>query len=111
MKDAIAFYTGTLDFEMKYNDASAGDWVVDLINDGIEIQLTIVESDHLFGSVVNVWVDDVDALFKRYLNRGLDVSQQKESPVHQGPLDQTWGTREFYVTDNDGNTLRFCKPL
>jgi len=50
IKIAIAFYTGVLDFELKYPD--------DL-----------------------------------------------------GPTDQTWGTREFYVTDADGNTLRFCQPI
>ena len=29
--------------------------------------------------------------------------------VHEGPIDQTWGTREFYVDDPDGNTLRFTQ--
>lgn len=29
--------------------------------------------------------------------------------VHEGPLNQTWGTREFYVDDPDGNTLRFMQ--
>jgi len=24
-----------------------------------------------------------------------------------GPVDQTWGTREMYVRDADGNCLRF----
>jgi hypothetical protein len=28
-------------------------------------------------------------------------------PVHLAPLDQTWGTREVYVDDPDGNTLCF----
>ena len=41
--------------------------------------------------------------------RGLDPSGKPDSPVHQGPLDQTWGTREFYVDDPDGNTLRFTQ--
>jgi catechol 2,3-dioxygenase-like lactoylglutathione lyase family enzyme len=109
MKDAIAFYTGILDFKLKYKEASADDWVVDLVNENIELQLTVLESDNLLGSVVNVWVEDVDSLFKKYLDRGLDVSNKEGSPVHQGPIDQTWGTREFYVTDRDGNTLRFCK--
>jgi hypothetical protein len=31
--------------------------------------------------------------------------------VHEGPIDQSWGMREFYVTDEDGNTLRFGRPL
>jgi hypothetical protein len=29
--------------------------------------------------------------------------------VHEGPLDQSWGTREFYVDDPDGNTIRFTQ--
>lgn len=111
MKNALGFYTGILDFRLKYAEASVNDWVIDLINEGAELQLTVLESDNLFGSVINVWVDDVDGLFKKYLERGLDTSNKKNSPVHQGPLDQTWGTREFYVTDDDGNTLRFCKAL
>lgn len=110
MKDAIAFYTGILDFELKYPDASE-DGVIDLVKENIELQLTIYEGEYLFGSVVNVRVDEVDGLFNRYLERGLDVSNKKESPVPQGPTDQTWGMREFYITDKDGNTLRFCKPI
>src|SRR5947209_20395811 len=90
MKDAIAFYTRLLDFELKYTEASADDPVVDLINQGIELQLTVLENSRLFGSVVNIWVDDVDGLFKKYVDRGLDVSHKKDSPVHQGPLNQTW---------------------
>ena len=51
--------------------------------------------------------EDIDGLFKRYLARGLKPA--KQSPVHQGPTDQTWGTREFYVDDPDGNTLVFTE--
>jgi hypothetical protein len=54
-------------------------------------------------------VNDVDALFQKYLSRGLDRSTKTDSPVHQSPVDQTWGSREFYVTDPDGNTLRFVQ--
>jgi len=112
LKDAVDFYTRILDFELKYADPSANDWGgADLINNDVELQLTTYESDTLYGSVVNIWVDDVDSLFSKYVERGLDTSHKKNSPVHQGPLDQTWGTREFYVTDSDGNTLRFCRSL
>ena len=110
MKDALAFYTGVLDFEVMYPE-EAENGVADLIKDGAELQLTIYESDKLFGAVANVMVDDVDGLFEKYLARGLDTSHKKESPVHQGPLDQSWGRREFYITDSDGNTLRFCKRI
>jgi catechol 2,3-dioxygenase-like lactoylglutathione lyase family enzyme len=108
MKEAIAFYTGILDFELKYPGASSDDWVLDLVNGDAELQLTILEGDYLFGSVANIWVSNIDTLFSKYLERGLDTSNKKESPVHQGPTNQSWGTREFYVTDKDGNTLRFC---
>ena len=27
--------------------------------------------------------------------------------IDSGPVDQTWGTREMYVKDADGNSLRF----
>lgn len=49
-------------------------------------------------------------LYKKYTIRGLDQSHRKESPVHLGPYDQSWGNRELYVTDTDGNTLRFVQP-
>jgi len=109
LHQAVGFYTNVLDFRLKYPEATADDGVIDLISEFGELQLTVYESDHLFGSVVNVWVNDMDSRFTYYLSRGLDTSVKKESPVHQGPTDQTWGTREFYVTDTDGNTLRFCQ--
>ena len=111
MKAAIAFYTVVLDFELKYEGESAEDWVVDLVNGEAELQLTRLEGDQRPGIAVNVRVDDVDGLWAKYRERGLDVSGREGSPVHQGPLDQTWGMREFYVTDADGNTLRFGRPL
>lgn len=108
MGDALDFYTGVLDFQLKFSGSSASDPVVDLVNGEAELQLTVLEGDYLLGSVANVWVDNTDELFARYKKRGLDTSQRPGSPLHQGPLDQTWGTREFYVTDRDNNTLRFC---
>src|SRR5258706_4251028 len=111
MKEALSFYTGILDFELKYPDASPDDWVIDLINGDAELQLTSLEGNHRPGFSINVRVDDVDGLFKEYKKRGLDTSNKEGSPVHQGPLDQSWGMREFYVTDPTGNTLRFGKPI
>jgi hypothetical protein len=110
MMDALAFYTGVLDFELIYPEDAEGD-VADLGRDGAELQLTIYESDKLFGSVANIWVNEVDSLFEKYQARGLDTSNKEGSPVHQGPIDQNWGRREFYVTDSDNNTLRFCKRI
>jgi catechol 2,3-dioxygenase-like lactoylglutathione lyase family enzyme len=111
MKTALDFYTGVLDFKMKEPDASAEDWVVALINGEAELILTSLEGDQKIGIATNVLVSDIDRLFEKYLKRGLDTSNRENSPVHQGPFDQSWGNREFYVTDADGNTLRFLQPL
>jgi catechol 2,3-dioxygenase-like lactoylglutathione lyase family enzyme len=112
MDQAIRFYTTILDFRLKYPEASSDDWVIDLIHtdSDAELMLTSLEGDQKIGIAVNVRVDDVDSLFYKFVQRGLDVSKKKESPVHQGPIDQTWGMREFYVTDSDGNTLRYGTP-
>ena len=107
MKTALFFYTKILDFKIKYKDASENDPVVFLKNGGAEIMLSTMVGEKPFRSAANVYVRDVDALFKKYLDRGLDISGKEDSPVHQGPLNQTWGTREFYVSDPDDNTLCF----
>jgi catechol 2,3-dioxygenase-like lactoylglutathione lyase family enzyme len=110
MKRSIAFYTGILDFELFPAD-SPEDVVVILTNEDVALMLTCLEGDQKAGIAANVLVDDIDVLFKKYIARGLDTSLKKESPVHQEPINQTWGRREFYVTDPDGNTLRFIQPL
>lgn len=107
MQQALVHYTTVLDFQKKYPDDDGSDGVVDLERDDAELQLTMSESGRLFGSVAYVTVADVDQLFQKYISRNLDTSKKKESEVHQGPVEQSWGAREFYVTDIDGNTLRF----
>ena len=111
MKSAIDFYTRILDFKLKEEGASEDDWVVLLANGDAELMLTILEGDQKIGIAANVLVEEIDSLFEKYVSRGLDTSEKKSSPVHQGPLNQSWGNREFYVTDPDGNTLRFIQPI
>ena len=57
-----------------------------------------------------VFVDDVDERYETFRNRGLDTTGRPESPIHTSPINQTWGLREFAVTDPDGNDLCFCMP-
>lgn len=110
MRAAIRHYTEVLDFVMTWPEDTADSPVVDLGHEEMEFQITTYESEQLFGSVAYVWVEDVDSLFVKYKSRGLDTNRPN-SPVHQGPVNQTWGRREFYVTDADGNTLRFCQGI
>jgi catechol 2,3-dioxygenase-like lactoylglutathione lyase family enzyme len=108
---SLAFYTGVLDFELRYpayREISLSNGVLDLINDAAVLQLSMHMGYAPTASSVNLELDhpdDVDVLFARYTTRGLDQSHRVESPVHLAPLNQTWGTREFYMTDPDGNTL------
>jgi len=60
MKEAIDFYTNVLDFKLKYSNASADDWVVDLINGEAELGLTVLEGDQKLGINVYVRVDEVE---------------------------------------------------
>lgn len=110
MRAAIRHYTEVLDFRMTWPEDTADSPVVDLGHDQMEFQITTHEREQLYGSVAYVYVADVDALFAKYKSRGLNLDKPG-SPVEQGPIDQTWGRREFYVKDTDGNCLRFCQNI
>jgi len=110
LRIAVAFYTGILDFTRVDGDDDPADCaVVTLARDGG--QLTLSADDGIFGTVVVVTCSDVDELSRSFRRRGLRTPGNPDAPqlVHEGPIDQTWGTREFYVEDPDGNTLRFTQ--
>jgi catechol 2,3-dioxygenase-like lactoylglutathione lyase family enzyme len=109
LKESVAFYTGVLDFNLKYPNNVAGGWVIELINSDAEIILAGMDGTPKIA--VYVMVDDVDALFRKYVDRGLVIPNDPNSPVHTGPIDQTWGLREFYINDPCGNTLRFATVI
>jgi catechol 2,3-dioxygenase-like lactoylglutathione lyase family enzyme len=109
LKEAIAFYTNVLDFTFKYPEEADNEWVIELINNDAEILLA--SRDGTPRIAICVIVDDVDAIFRKYVGRGLIVPNNPNSPVHNSPIDQTWGMREFYVNDPSGNTLRFATPI
>jgi catechol 2,3-dioxygenase-like lactoylglutathione lyase family enzyme len=110
MAEAVAFYTGVLDFELVGTWPGAGDPAFSVLTrEGDELHLSSHIGDGVYGQAVAVLVEDADALFAAFVARGLNASAKPESPVHQAPLDQSWGTREFYVDDPSGNTLRFIQ--
>lgn len=108
----LDFYTSVLGFEVTFNhstDDNQFHYAGIRLGEN-EIHLSTHSGDGPLGSVVYVLVNEVDELFASFTKRGLDQSDRKESPVHLGPINQTWGMREFYVTDPEGNTLRFGCP-
>lgn len=113
LQRSLHFYTEILDFERKWpghEDGEMANGVIDLVRDGAELQLSRHAGDGVFGSVNRVFVDDVDERYITFRARGLNTTKRPESPIHTAPVDQTWGLREFAVTDPDGNGLCFCMP-
>ena len=102
---SMIFYTQVLDFEVL--DPGEEFPYRLLVREGARLDLS--SHDGGIVSCVYIEVKNVDDLFKKFIPRGLDVSDK--SGVHGGPLDQTWGMREFYVEDPDQNTLRFGQEI
>ena len=113
IRSAIDFYGSTLGFvtEFQFSAGLNGPWYAGLSLDGNHIHLSTFAGDGQFGTAVYCYVDNVDALFDRFRQAGLKVPVKPESPVEEGPVNQTWGMREVYVRDPDGNTLRFGSPI
>lgn len=106
MPEAIAFHTRILDFELAFASPGESPFYAVLTRGADELHLNLAPDPNQIGSAsVIVLCDDVDALFAFFMSRGLLVPTRNNSPVHEGPLNQTWGTREVYTDDPSGNTL------
>lgn len=113
MAASVAFYTGVLDFQCVEDGGEIDPTFSVLVREDAPLFLSSHRGDGEYGQAVVVTTDDVDKLFRKLRSRGLRPPDNRDgpSPVHEGPLDQSWGTREFYVDDPDGNTLRFTQGL
>lgn len=112
MRTSLAFYTGVLDFERTDGDDELDDPSFSVLSrNGDQLILSSHRGDGTFGQAIAITTNDVDGLFRRFRERGLRTPGNPDAPehVHEGPINQTWGTREFYVEDPDGNTLRFTQ--
>ncbi len=110
---AADFYRGRLGFVVDFRYAAGPDGPVYLgvSLDGQQIHLSTFGGDGVTGTCTYFYVEDVDTLFQGFLAKGLTTPGRPSSPVEDGPVDQTWGMREVYVRDPDGNTLRFGSPI
>ena len=108
---SVHFYTHVLDFIRADGRAVGDDFGFAVLSrEGDHLFLSTGSGDGEFGQAIVVTTNDVDALWEKFCARG-HVPPDSEGPVHRGPTDQTWGTREFYIDDPDGNTLRFTQSL
>jgi len=104
---SIFFYTQVLDFEILNPDEEFPYKL--LIRAGARLDISSLDGGIV--SCVYIEVENVVDLFRKFLQRGLDIDISDKSGVHGGPIDQTWGMREFYVEDPDRNTLRFGQEI
>jgi catechol 2,3-dioxygenase-like lactoylglutathione lyase family enzyme len=108
MPEAITFLTDVLDFELSSAMPPEAAFYAIFTRGADELHINLTHGGKVFGQSNSIVLcDDIDALFATFVARGLSVPTRKNSPVHDGPLDQTWGTREVYVDDPSGNTIIF----
>ena len=55
------------------------------------------------GAWMSMWVDDVDAVYKRCLEQNLDVTWP--------PTDMPWNVREMHVRHPDGHVFRISRGI
>jgi len=87
------------DFAYRIDDTAADPCYMGLSRDGVELHVSSFSGDAVPGGVVYLLVDDVDALHKQLVAQGVAIALE--------PTEQSWGNREMYVKDPDGNSLRF----
>jgi catechol 2,3-dioxygenase-like lactoylglutathione lyase family enzyme len=102
MARAVRFYLA-LGFTMAYGGEGAE--FTSFRIEGLHVNLTREAGARPAGALVRVifYVDDVDAMHRHVLTQGL----RPESV----PRDAPWGERYFHVTDPDGHSLSFARPL
>jgi catechol 2,3-dioxygenase-like lactoylglutathione lyase family enzyme len=101
------FYCNRLGFCREFahrgDESNADPCYLGLLRDEARLHLSSFSGDGVPGSVVNFLVDDVDALHREFM--------AKQVRIDTGPVDQAWGTREMYIRDADGNSIRFQGPI
>jgi len=107
LDEALSFYRDILGFTVHDASPDVASFYAILSLNGEEFHLQHDFNGNGSRQSAIVRVGSVDDAFATLKSRGYQPPDRPESPVHCGPLDQTWGTREFYVDDPSGNTICF----
>ena len=101
------FYCNLLGFTLQFAYRPSHDDIdpayLGVVRDGAELHLSSFPGDGVVGSAVYVFVEDVDALHAELAATGASI----DTP----PVDQTWGTREMFMRDPDGNRIQFGQRM
>lgn len=93
-----------LDFAYRSDEAMADPCYMGLSRDKAWIHVSSFPGDGVGGGGALFVVDSVDELHAEFVAKGVAIAME--------PVDQTWGTREMYLKDLDGNRLAFQRlPL
>jgi catechol 2,3-dioxygenase-like lactoylglutathione lyase family enzyme len=102
---AEEFYCGRLGFRRLFayrpHEDRPDPCFLGVSRDGVLLYLSSFSGDGVAGSAACLIVVDVDALHAELVGKGVSIDLE--------PTDQTWGNREMYVRDPDGNAIRFVQ--
>ncbi len=109
---SLKFYTEILDFIVVQPPGLEPDSFMSkyalLEREGCLVHLSSHDGDGVFGNVIYVRVNDIDPLYSQFVNNGLNTQTSNQYPsLRIPPVEQTWGMKEFSVTDPDGNKITF----
>lgn len=103
---AEEFYCRGLGFRQEFAyrpvEGQADPCYLGLTRDGVWLHVSSFSGDGVSGGVAYLLVEDVDALHAELVAKGMRIDLE--------PTDQTWGAREMYLKDADGNSVRFFHP-
>ena len=108
VSDSVAaerYYCIGLGFQQRFayrpDDPQAEPCFMGLVRDGVVLHVSSFLGDGVPGGVATFIVEDLDALHTEFVTRGM--------PIDLEPTDQSWGNREMYLRDPDGNSIRFIQ--
>ena len=99
---AAEFYCDRLGFSQEFAYRPFGGLdpcYMGLTRDDVRLHVSSFSGDGVAGGVVFLVVRDVDELFKELKDKSITIDLE--------PTDQSWGNREMYIHDPDGNSIRF----
>ncbi len=104
INQAIEFYVQRLGFRLAFQDDTETPHYVGFARDEVELHMQFQYEHEMSTIRLRFGVDDPDALFTEYQQRGVECSAS-------GICDTPWGTREFSLYDLDRNSLTFYRDL
>ena len=103
IRRAIEFYQ-RLGFLLTFQDDAVAPNYIGWRRDEVEVHMQFQYEHEMSTIRLRFLVDDPDALFTEYQQRGIECAAS-------GIRDTPWGTREFALYDMDRNALTFYRDL